>query len=360
MSESRKERKKRERKERKERREREKALKLAQMMKKRDDEEKELYEPKIITEKGYKLDNLGELGLGALSIVYKICKEENKQEKFVAAKVIDLEQFEDTFKIRFIERHLSILKLVSAKHDCIVPVYDIFQTVKRVYIMMELAVNGTVADYINNKGPVLESQAKKWSVCILRGINYLHTNSVAHRNIRTEHLLLDQNLNVKLTGFSFSRPFINPQSDKLELSETNCGLGPYFAPEVICGEAYNPKVADLWSIGAVIFMMLNKKYPFDYKNVFIQMNQQEGSEWRKKFKITPTEECVDFLSKFFEISPAKRTTARSALDLPWLNIPENAAGKRDEKDDIREEIKRLYQDNQEQLVQALSRSVEST
>lgn len=94
MSESKKERKKREKKERKERREREKAQKLAQMMKKRDDEEKELYEPKIITEKGYKLDNLGELGLGALSIVYKISKEENKVEKFCAAKVIDLEQFE--------------------------------------------------------------------------------------------------------------------------------------------------------------------------------------------------------------------------------------------------------------------------
>lgn len=176
MSESRKERKKRERKERKDRREREKAKKLAEMMKKRDDEEKEQYEPKLITEKGYKLDNLGELGLGALSIVYKICKEENKQEKFCAAKVIDLEQFEDTFKVRFIERHLAILKLVSSKHDCIIPVYDIFQTAKRVYIMMEFASNGTVADYINSKGPVPEPQAKKWSVNILRGINYLHVN----------------------------------------------------------------------------------------------------------------------------------------------------------------------------------------
>lgn len=173
-------------------------------------------------------------------------------------------------------------------------------------------------------------------------------------------MLLDQNLNIKLTGFSFSRPFINPQSDKLELSETNCGLGPYFAPEVICGEAYNPKIADVWSIGAVIFMMLNKKYPFDYKNVFIQMNQQEGSEWRKKFKITPSEACIEFLSKFFEIIPQKRITVRAALDLSWLQIPENVATKRDEKDDIKEEIKRLYQDNQDQLIQVMSRSVDST
>lgn len=165
---------------------------------------------------------------------------------------------------------------------------------------------------------------------------------------------------MKITGFSFSRPFVNPQSDKLELSETNCGLGPYFAPEVICGESYNPKIADVWSIGAVVFMILNKKYPFDYKNVFVQMNQQEGSEWRKKFKITPSDSCVDFLSKFFEISPGKRISARSALDLPWIDIPENVPNKRDEKEEIKEEVKRLYQDNQDQLVQVMSRSVEST
>lgn len=93
-------------------------------------------------------------------------------------------EFIDTFKIRFIERHLAILKLVSSKHECIIPVYDIFQTPKRVFIMMELATNGTVADYINSKGPVPELQAKKWSINILRAVNYLHLNSIAHRNIR--------------------------------------------------------------------------------------------------------------------------------------------------------------------------------
>lgn len=180
-----------------------------------------------------------------------------------------------------------------------------------------------------------------------------------------EHLLLDQNLNVKLTGFSFSRPFINPQSDRLELSETNCGLGPYFAYELLRGEPYNPKIADVWSIGAVVFMMLNKKYPFDYKNVFVQMNQQESSEWRKKFKFTPSAACLEFLSKIFEIVPSKRITARDALDQPWLNIPENVASKRDDKDDIKEDVlqyyKRLYQDNQadQPVTPQQSRSVES-
>lgn len=183
VPDSKKERKKKEKKERKEKREREKAQKLAAWMKKRDDDEKELYEPKIITEKGYKLDNLGELGIGTLSIVYKISRVDAfKQEKFCAAKVIDLEH--SVQLVRFIERHLAILKLVSSKHECIIPVYDIFQTTKRVYIMMELAVNGTVADYINNKGPVDELQAKKWAISILRAINYLHHNSIAHRNIR--------------------------------------------------------------------------------------------------------------------------------------------------------------------------------
>lgn len=154
---------------------------------------------------------------------------------------------------------------------------------------------------------------------------------------RTEHLLLDQHYHVKLTGFSFSRPYINPQSDRLELSETNCGLGPYFAPEVICGEPYNPKIADVWSVGAVVFMILNKRYPFDYKNVFVQMNQQEGNEWRKKFRVPPSDVCIDFLAKLFDITPSKRVTVRQALDHPWVAIPENTV--KEERDDIKEDIK---------------------
>lgn len=110
-------------------------------------------------------------------------------------------------------------------------------------------------------------------------------------------------------------------------------------------------------------MVLNKKYPFDYKNVFVQMNQQESNEWRKKFKITPSESCIEFLSKLFEVIPSKRITARLALDLQWLNIPENIVSKRDEKDDIKEEVnnyyKRLYQDQITQQAQSKSKSVES-
>ena len=73
--------------------------------------------------------------------IYKIGRFEHNQDKFCAVKVIDLEQFKDTFKVRFIERHLAILKLVSSKPKSIIPAYDVFQMPNRSRSVRSVRIN---------------------------------------------------------------------------------------------------------------------------------------------------------------------------------------------------------------------------
>lgn len=81
-------------------------------------------------------------------------------------------------------------------------------------MFMEFAANGTVQNYININGAVNEQQGKKWFYDMLRGLHYLHLNGIAHKNIRTDNTLLTENLTIKLSGFDFTRLYIDPFTGK--------------------------------------------------------------------------------------------------------------------------------------------------
>ena len=71
---------------------------------------------------------------------------------------------------------------------------------------------------------------------------------------------------MKLADFGFARRMIDSNGKRV-LSETFCGSLSYAAPEILKGQPYNPKFADCWSLGAILYVMLNKAMPFDDNNV---------------------------------------------------------------------------------------------
>lgn len=89
----------------------------------------------------------------------------------------------------------------------------------------DLAVN--FADYIGRYGKMDEIAARRKFSQILSAIEYCHNQSIVHRDLKAENLLLDANMNIKIADFGFSN-FFNPNG-KLA---TWCGSPPYAAPEV--------------------------------------------------------------------------------------------------------------------------------
>lgn len=94
---------------------------------------------------------------------------------------------------------------------------------------------------------------------------------IVHRDIKCENILITNNFTVKLTDFGFSK-FIN--RDKRLNCSTYCCSVSYASPEVLSTHPYDGKSSDVWSLGVVLYVMLNKKMPFSSKNIKLMYKQQ--------------------------------------------------------------------------------------
>jgi len=67
---------------------------------------------------------------------------------------------------------------------------------------------------------------------------------------------------------------------KKVLSSTNCGSLSYAAPEILRGDQYDPKISDIWSLGVVLYIMLNKAMPFVDTNINHLYDEQIHRRWK--------------------------------------------------------------------------------
>lgn len=104
-----------------------------------------------------------------------------------------------------VAREIHILKLI--RHPHIIQLYEIIETQKQLYLIMEYASGGELFDYIVAKGRVKESEACKFFQQIIDGVEYLHKLNIVHRDLKPENLLLDQNKNIKIVDFGLSNTY---------------------------------------------------------------------------------------------------------------------------------------------------------
>ncbi|NXE09546.1 TSSK1 kinase, partial [Lophotis ruficrista] len=215
-----------------------------------------------LRKKGYTLNNtLGEGSYGKVKSAY--CE---RLKCNVAIKIIDKSKTPQEFLERFLPREIEALRCLH--HPSIIKIYEIFEiSAGKVYIVTELGEKGDLLDYIKITGAMKEDTARVKFQQLASAIKYCHDLGFVHRDLKCENILLDGDLNIKLSDFGFSRSLSQDENGKTILSKTFCGSPAYAAPEVLQGIPCDPRISDIWSLGVILYTMVYALMPFDDSNV---------------------------------------------------------------------------------------------
>ncbi|XP_055848576.1 testis-specific serine/threonine-protein kinase 1 [Episyrphus balteatus] len=263
--------------------------------------------------------NIGtKIGEGSYATVISAnCKEKNGKQLHLACKIINKLKAPMDYLNKFFPRELDILMKID--HPNIVQVHSILERGPKIFIFMQFAENGDLLTYILKNEIIGELQSKAWFLQMGKALTYLHNHDIAHRDLKCENILLSQRMNIKLADFGFAR-FCTEQNGQPILSRTYCGSAAYAAPEVVGGHPYDPKLADVWSLGVILFIMLNKKMPFDDRNVQKLLKDQMSRKYtyRRKYVDQISEEAKSVVRVLLEPEPNVRWDLREILNSTWL------------------------------------------
>lgn len=149
--------------------------------------------------------------------------------------------------------------------------YESFDLSGKVFISMEWAGHGDLLHYVRLKGPLKEPDAWQFFNEMCDAVEYLHKQNIVHRDLKCENVLLSKKNVIKIADFGFARTI-----GKEEKSATYCGSAAYAAPELLQGIPYKGPIADIWSLGVILYIMVCATMPFHDETIKILLKDQRG------------------------------------------------------------------------------------
>uniref|UniRef100_A0A3Q2TS16 Serine/threonine-protein kinase MARK1 n=1 Tax=Gallus gallus TaxID=9031 RepID=A0A3Q2TS16_CHICK len=228
----------------------------------------------------------------------------------VAVKIIDKTQLNPT-SLQKLFREVRIMKILN--HPNIVKLFEVIETEKTLYLVMEYASGGEVFDYLVAHGRMKEKEARAKFRQIVSAVQYCHQKCIVHRDLKAENLLLDSDMNIKIADFGFSNEFT--VGNKLD---TFCGSPPYAAPELFQGKKYDGPEVDVWSLGVILYTLVSGSLPFDGQNLKELRERVLRGKYRIPFYMST--DCENLLKKLLVLNPIKRGSLEQIMKDRWMNV----------------------------------------
>ncbi|XP_026852785.2 serine/threonine-protein kinase MARK1 isoform X2 [Electrophorus electricus] len=228
----------------------------------------------------------------------------------VAVKIIDKTQLNPT-SLQKLFREVRIMKILN--HPNIVKLFEVIETEKTLYLIMEYASGGEVFDYLVAHGRMKEKEARAKFRQIVSAVQYCHQKRIVHRDLKAENLLLDADMNIKIADFGFSNEFTI--GSKLD---TFCGSPPYAAPELFQGKKYDGPEVDVWSLGVILYTLVSGSLPFDGQNLKELRERVLRGKYRVPFYMST--DCENLLKKLLVLNPGKRGSLEQIMKDRWMNV----------------------------------------
>eukprot|EP00931_Biecheleriopsis_adriatica_P060680 TRINITY_DN36455_c0_g1_i1.p1 TRINITY_DN36455_c0_g1~~TRINITY_DN36455_c0_g1_i1.p1 ORF type:complete len:939 (-),score=159.64 TRINITY_DN36455_c0_g1_i1:78-2894(-) len=233
----------------------------------------------------------------------------------VAVKVLEKEKIVDVADVERVAREVHILK--SIRHRNVVRLFEIIETARQLFLIMEYAAGGELFDYIVACGRVPELEACQIFRQIIDGIEEIHRCGVVHRDLKPENLLLDEHKRVKIVDFGLSNTFKEGQ-----LLKTACGSPCYAAPEMIAGKEYVPALCDVWSCGVILYAMICGVLPFEDANTSQLYRKILAAEYTMPGHVS--DEGSKLITGLLTTDPEQRLDTRAIRRQPWFQLVEDA------------------------------------
>ena len=220
----------------------------------------------------------------------------NPTQEKVAVKVLEKDKITEEEDIERINREIKFLK--KFKNINIIKIYEVIETSKSVYFIMEYAPGGELFNYIVKKKYLDEKEASFFFIQIIHALDFIHKHQIAHRDVKPENMLLTENNTIKMIDFGLSN-----QYNKGSMLKTPCGSPCYAAPEMLLVRKYAGSHVDIWSAGITLYAMVCGYLPFEDPN---------NEKLYKKI--------VECKLEFPSVNPQKRITFEEIKSHPFYKL----------------------------------------
>ncbi|OWZ18222.1 Serine/threonine protein kinase [Phytophthora megakarya] len=213
-----------------------------------------------------------------------------------------------------IEKEVGDVVRGAGGHPNLVQYIDSFIEHQTLYLVMDHCADGDMYDYLSTRKQRTLSCTNALSVLaqVAAGLAFLHKYGIAHRDISLENIMLHHG-RCKLGDFGLA-------TRARRCSGQHAGKKYYMAPEVVAGEVYDPKAADVWSLGIVLFIMLTGSPLVSQASMSVKAFRafkQVGvstvlESWGVASSVSSN--VVHLLGGMVELDPRKRLTVEQILD----------------------------------------------